>query len=144
MKKVIVNIEEIEALETGELRENRYYNVLEERDNFYKIENEFKEEKYYDKDFFFRYLESTEEIFIEEYDDLEEYHRSLNDEGFVIWMNEDLRESSVEITTEEEGFIICSVGNPKELLELEQILTILNQFGFNFKAKVKTNDFSII
>lgn len=137
MKKVIVNdMEFFDNLEAGELRTNKYYNVLEETDYNYKIENEFQESKYYDKNFFFRYLEA-EEIEISEYEDLEEYHEAINCEGFILLVDDedDRRESSIAILTEEEKFEICNIGEPRDLLELEKLLNIINQFGFNFKTK---------
>lgn len=139
MKKVtIIDLEELKeeyGLRENELSE-RVYEVVSENDDYYTLRNNFEDLKEYDKEFFSRYLDG-EEIEISEYEDLKEYHEATNGEGFILLVDAeyDRRESSIEVITEEEKFVVCSLGEPRDLIELEKILIIINQFGFNFKYK---------
>lgn len=137
MKKVtIIDLEELK--EEYRLRENelseRVYEVISENDDYYTLRNNFEDLKEYDKEFFSRYLDD-EEIEISEYEDLKEYHEATNGEGFILFVDDKTDESSIEIMTDEEGYVICSLGEPKYLIELEKVIKIINQFGFNFKYK---------
>ena len=138
MKKVVIlDLEELKeeyGLREKELSE-KVYEVISESDDYYILRNNFGKIKEYDKEFFSRYLDD-EEIEISEYEDLKEYHKAINGEGFILLIDDedDRRVSSIEIT-DEEGFVICSLGEPKYLIELEKILIIIKQFGFNFKNK---------
>lgn len=137
MKKVVIlDLEELKeeyGLREKELSE-KVYEVISESDDYYTLRNNFGKIKEYDKEFFSRYLDD-EEIEISEYEDLKEYHEATNGEGFILFVDDKTDESSIEIMTDEEGYVICSLGEPKYLIELEKILIIINQFGFNFKKQ---------